>query len=40
MEEREKRKSDYLYKIERVCGNGSFAIVFQVNNYIITIIKF
>ncbi len=24
-----KNKSDYLYKMERVCGNGSFGIVFQ-----------
>ena len=24
-----KTKSDYLYKMERVCGNGSFGIVFQ-----------
>lgn len=24
-----KKQSDYLYKVERVCGNGSFGIVFQ-----------
>jgi serine/threonine protein kinase len=24
-----KNKTDYLYKMERVCGNGSFGIVFQ-----------
>lgn len=24
-----KKSSDYLYKVERVCGNGSFGIVFQ-----------
>ena len=23
------KNSDYLYKVERVCGNGSFGIVFQ-----------
>ena len=28
-ENRQKSKSDYLYKMERVCGNGSFGIVFQ-----------
>jgi hypothetical protein len=28
--DKERKKSDYLYKIERVCGNGSFSIVFQV----------
>ena len=27
--EKEKKQSDYLYKVERVCGNGSFGIVFQ-----------
>lgn len=26
---KEKKNSDYLYKVERVCGNGSFGIVFQ-----------
>ena len=33
MEDKNKREkqnhSDYLYKVERVCGNGSFGIVFQ-----------
>ena len=28
MDHKEKN-SDYLYKVERVCGNGSFGIVFQ-----------
>ena len=27
--ESNKKSSDYLYKVERVCGNGSFGIVFQ-----------
>ena len=27
--ETNKKSSDYLYKVERVCGNGSFGIVFQ-----------
>lgn len=27
--ENQKKNSDYLYKVERVCGNGSFGIVFQ-----------
>ena len=27
--ETNKKNSDYLYKVERVCGNGSFGIVFQ-----------
>ena len=26
---KQKNKTDYLYKMERVCGNGSFGIVFQ-----------
>lgn len=26
---KEKKNNDYLYKVERVCGNGSFGIVFQ-----------
>ena len=28
-ENKQKNKTDYLYKMERVCGNGSFGIVFQ-----------
>ncbi len=28
--EKNNKNSDYLYKVERVCGNGSFGIVFQV----------
>ena len=24
-----KKSCDYLYKVDRVCGNGSFGIVFQ-----------
>ena len=27
--ESNKKSSDYLYKVDRVCGNGSFGIVFQ-----------
>ena len=27
--ETNKKSSDYLYKVDRVCGNGSFGIVFQ-----------
>lgn len=29
MDKKENKNSDYLYKVERVCGNGSFGIVFQ-----------
>lgn len=29
VDKKEKKNSDYLYKVERVCGNGSFGIVFQ-----------
>ena len=28
-ENRENKNKDYIYKVERVCGNGSFGIVFQ-----------
>ena len=29
MDKKENKNGDYLYKVERVCGNGSFGIVFQ-----------
>lgn len=29
MDIKQQKKNDYLYKVERVCGNGSFGIVFQ-----------
>ncbi|MCQ2820388.1 MAG: serine/threonine-protein kinase [archaeon] len=29
MDKKENKTNDYLYKVERVCGNGSFGIVFQ-----------
>ena len=28
-DEKNQKKKNHLYKIERVCGNGSFGIVFQ-----------
>ena len=28
-EKHDNKNKDYLYKVERVCGNGSFGIVFQ-----------
>lgn len=33
MDKKENKNSDYLYKVERVCGNGSFGIVFQAKTY-------
>ena len=33
-ENKQKNKTDYLYKMERVCGNGSFGIVFQAKKFI------